>query len=322
MPLVESNYKPKLPFKNGHFSTIYSAKLRPKPKLAQKRERLQLPDQDFIDIDWSYSKKQTGKIAVLLHGLEGNTQRIYMKGQAKLLVENGWDVVAMNHRGCSGEDNIHFESYNSGKTSDLAFLVAHILKQPKYSQIHLIGFSLGGNLVLKYLGESETLPKQLKKGVAISTPVNLRGSLEALEKPKNWVYNATFVLDLRKKYRRKMARFPQKMTTKTYRKITSLFAFDNLYTAPAGGFKDAYDYYEKSSSLQYLSNITVPVLILNAQNDSFLSPECFPYKIASESENIFLETPKYGGHVGFHMNNQLYYSEQRTLTFLKDEKAI
>lgn len=322
MPLVESTYQPKLPFKNGHFSTIYSAKLRPKPKLIQERERLQLPDQDFIDIDWSFSENKSEKIAVLLHGLEGNAQRIYMKGQAKLLVENGWDVVAMNHRGCSGEDNLRYESYNSGDTSDLAFLVEHILKQTKYSQIDLIGFSLGGNLVLKYLGESETLPKQVKKGVAISTPINLRGSLEALEKPRNWVYNTTFVVDLRKKYRRKMARFPKKMTQKTYKKITSLFAFDNLYTAPAGGFKDAYEYYEKSSSLQYLSNIRIPVLILNAQNDSFLSPECYPYEIASESKNVFLETPKYGGHVGFHVNNNSYYSEQRTLAFLKDEKGL
>ncbi|GHC43396.1 YheT family hydrolase [Ulvibacter litoralis] len=319
MPLVKSNFQPKLPFKNGHFSTIYSAKLRPDLKLVQKRERLQLPDQDFIDVDWSFSEEKTEKVAILLHGLEGNAQRRYIKGQAKLLIENGWDVVAMNHRGCSGEDNLLFSSYNSGDTSDLAFVVEYLLKKSKYQHIHLIGFSLGGNLVLKYLGEQKNLPKQVKKGVAISTPINLRGSLEALEKRRNLVYSTTFILDLRKKYKRKMARFPKRMTPKTYRKITSLFKFDNLYTAPAGGFKDAYDYYEKSSSLPYLKHITVPVLILNALNDSFLSPDCYPYKIASESEHVFLETPKYGGHVGFHINNHLYYSEQRTLAFLKDE---
>jgi predicted alpha/beta-fold hydrolase len=318
MPLIKSHYKPSFPFKNGHFSTIYSAKLRPSPHLIQHRERLQLPDGDFMDIDWSFAEKPSQKVAILLHGLEGNAQRTYMKGQAKTLNQNGWDAAAVNFRGCSGEANLSYQSYNAGKTDDLEAVINSILKKDKYTEIHLIGFSLGGNLLLKYLGEHESFPKEIKKAVAISTPLSLKGSLESLNEFSNWVYRNSFLINLRKKYKTKMKDFPEKMTTSDYKKITSLLEFDNVYTAPAHGFKDAFDYYEKNSSLQFLPKIKIPVLVLNAENDSFLSPECYPRDLASKKKNLFLETPKYGGHVGFHQTNKLYYSEARSLAFLTD----
>ena len=316
MPLVKSQHSPRFLFKNGHFSTIYSAKLRPIPKLLQKRERVSLADGDFIDVDWSFSEIKTRKVAILLHGLEGNAQRVYIIGQAKQLVLNGWDVAAMNHRGCSGEDNLLYESYNSGRTYDLESLIEFILKKGKYDEISLIGFSLGGNLVLKYLGEQENIPKEIKKGIAISAPLNLKGSLQALNKPENLLYNNVFVRDLRKKYKRKMPRFPNKMNLETYKNIKSLIDFDNLYTAPAHGFIDAFDYYEKSSSIQFIENIKIPVLILSAKNDSFLSEKCYPIALASQLKNVYLEIPKYGGHVGFHLTNKEQYSELRAVDFL------
>ncbi|MFT5102435.1 MAG: putative alpha/beta-fold hydrolase [Candidatus Latescibacterota bacterium] len=318
MPIITSTFQAKGLFKNGHFSTIYSAKLRPIPKLDQERERLELPDGDFVDLDWSYASTNTAKVAILLHGLEGNAQRVYMKGQGKAFIANGWDAVAMNHRGCSGEENILYPSYNSGRTEDLASLIDFLLEKNQYSEIVLVGFSLGGNLVLKYLGEQQTLPKEIKKGIAISSPLDLEGSLRALQKRRNWVYHASFLLDLRAKYKRKMAKFPDKMNAETLKKINNLLAFDHKYTAPAHGFIDAFDYYTKSSSLQFLPQITVPVLILNAKNDSFLSPDCFPHAFAKNSKNVYLETPEHGGHVGFHITNRHYYSEKRTLAFLNE----
>ena len=129
MPLIRSNYKPNFPFKNGHFSTIYSAKLRPSPNLEQQRERLQLSDGDFMDIDWSFAENPSRKVAVLLHGLEGNAQRTYIKGQTKVLNENGWDAAAVNFRGCSGEANLSYQSYNAGKTDDLEAVINSILKK-------------------------------------------------------------------------------------------------------------------------------------------------------------------------------------------------
>lgn len=318
MPLIKSNYTPQFPFKNGHFSTIYSAKLRPSPKLLQQRERLQLPDDDFMDIDWSFAEKPSHKVAILLHGLEGNAQRIYIKGQAKILVKNGWDIAAVNFRGCSGEANLSYQSYNAGKTDDLEAVINSILKKDNYNEIALVGFSLGGNLVLKYLGERESFPKEIKKAVAISTPLSLKGSLESLNEFSNWIYQTSFLINLRKKYKAKMKDFPEKMTVSDYKKITSLLEFDNVYTAPAHGFKDAYEYYEKNSSLQFLPNIKIPVYILNAENDSFLSTDCYPIGLASKMKNLHLEIPKYGGHVGFHQTNKLYHSEVRTLQFLQE----
>ena len=316
MPLVKSQHRPKFLFRHGHFSTIYSARLRPKPILLQERERITLPDGDFIDVDWSFSENKTRKVAILLHGLEGNAQRVYMLGQGKQLIINGWDVAAMNHRGCSGEDNLLYESYNSGRTCDLESLIEFILKKGQYDEISLIGFSIGGNLVLKYLGEREFIPKEIKKGIAISATLNLKGSLEALNKCENILYNRVFVNDLRKKYKRKMPLFPNKMNLETYQNIKTLLDFDNLYTAPAHGFNDAFDYYAKSSSIQFIKNIKIPVLILSAKNDSFLSEECYPISLASKLNNIYLEIPNYGGHVGFHKTNKTQYSELRAIDFL------
>ncbi|PKA83057.1 hypothetical protein ATE92_1203 [Ulvibacter sp. MAR_2010_11] len=318
MPIVPSSYKPSSLFKNGHFSTIYSAKLRPSPKLQQERERLHLPDKDFLDIDWSFSKAPSQKVAILLHGLEGSAQRTYIKGQGRILQQNSWDVAAVNYRGCSGEVNTSYASYNAGSTGDLVAVMQHIIEKDRYSQIVLIGFSLGGNVLLKYLGERDTLPKQLKKGIAISSPLSLQGSLNALEKRNNWVYRTSFLYNMRQKYKEKMLQFPEQMSASDLKKIKSIFDFDTIYTAPAHGFDDAFDYYNKNSCLQFLPNIKTPILILNAKNDTFLSPDCYPETLASERKNIYLESPKYGGHVGFHINNSVYYSEQRSLQFINE----
>ncbi len=316
MPFFSSQYSPKTLFKNGHFSTIYSAKFRTAPSIIQQRERLQLPDGDFMDLDFSFSEKPTNQIAIILHGLEGNAQRTYMKGQGNILKENNWDVCAVNYRGCSGETNLSYQSYNAGKTDDLEIIINYILEKNRYAEIALIGFSLGGNLLLKYLGERTYIPKEIIVGIAISAPLSLKGSLEKLSQWHNWLYRTSFLFDLRKKYKLKMKQFPELMKDSDYKKIKSLKTFDDIYTAPAHGFIDAFDYYEKNSSLQFLPNIKVPVLILNAINDSFLSQNCYPISLAEKSKNIYLETPKYGGHVGFHKTDKTYYSEERALQFL------
>lgn len=289
------------------------------PSLVQERERLKLVDGDFLDIDWSYSQKETQKVAILLHGLEGNAQRPYIKGQGNILQENNWDIAAVNFRGCSGEPNLLYQSYNAGKTDDLEAVIHSILEKEKYTEIALIGFSLGGNLLLKYLGERLDFPREIKKAIAISTPLCLRNSLKSLENSHNWIYRKSFLTKMRKKYKIKIKDFPEEMTISNYKKITSLFEFDNIYTAPAHGFKDALDYYEKNSCLQFLPNIRIPIYLLNAENDSFLSDECYPRELASKTKNLFLEIPKYGGHVGFHKTNQVYYSESRVLEFLESE---
>lgn len=316
MPIIPSAYRAHGPFQNGHFSTIYSAKLRRAPQLLQQRERVMLHDGDFMDLDFSFSKEPSRCLAIILHGLEGNAQRTYMKGQSFHLVQNGWDACAVNYRGCSGETNRSYTSYHAGKTDDLKEVIQYILSKDRYDKIALIGFSLGGNLLLKYLGENNNLPKEIYKAVAVSVPVQLKGSLERLSQWNNWIYRTAFLVDLKKKYRVKMQAYPESMSQSDLKKITSLKAFDDIYTAPAHGFMDAFDYYNQNSSLQFLSAITIPTLILNAKNDSFLSENCYPVSLADNSKNIYLEIPKFGGHVGFHKTDKCYYSEERALQFL------
>jgi hypothetical protein len=316
VPLTPSNYNPPLWFKNAHVSTIYSAKFRKTPKLLQKREKIVLSDGDFLHVDWSFTSPSKNRIIILLHGLEGNAQRPYIKAMAYHCINNNWDVAALNFRGCSGVTNLKYESYHAGKTNDLQEVINHVLEKNRYTEIALIGFSLGGNLALKYLGTQTTIPKEIKKAVAISTPVHLKSSLIALEKPENFIYRTVFLKSLRKKVTEKMHRFPEKITKSDLAKITSLKTFDDIYTAPAHGFKDAEDYYNKNSSLQFLPLIKTKVLLLNSLNDTFLSPKCFPKEFAYKKNNFYLETPKYGGHVGFHQTNHCYYNERRALEFL------
>jgi len=319
MPLVTSPYRSKGLFTNPHFATIYSARIRQKGVLKQDRKRLWLEDGDFVDLDLSMANQPIGKMAVLLHGLEGNAQRVYIKWQAIRLLEEGWDVCAVNYRGCSGEPNLKFESYNAGKTDDLQQVLNQLVEWYPDMDIALLGFSLGGNLLLKYLGERENVPPQVRAAVAISSPLDLRGSLEALSRPDNWVYRASFLHDLRKKYRIKAEQFPERFDKKEDLFISSLLDFDNKYTAPAHGFVDAYDYYRQNSCRQFLPSIKQPVLILNAQNDTFLSPNCYPADLATKSKNIYLESPKHGGHVGFYQPGKWFYSESRAARFLNEK---
>ncbi len=319
MPIIQSNYNPPYFFKQGHISTLYSGIVRKVQGVNQKRERITLKDGDFMDLDWSFSKEKTDKLIIILHGLEGNAQRHYTLGVAKLFNANATDAVCVNFRGCSGEENKTFRSYHSGVSEDLEAVIDYIVANKAYNTIYLNGFSLGGNVILKYLGERNTLPKAIKAAVAVSVPVWLKGAMVELHTFKNSIYTNKFKKDLIEKLKRKKQFYPSKILDSDIKRIKDLKTFDDIYTSKAHGFTDAYDYYEKCSSLQFLSNISIPTLIINALNDSFLSPECFPVKEAKENPNLYLEMPKYGGHVGFYDKGNTYYNEQRTLEFINKQ---
>lgn len=325
MPLVDAQYHPKGWFKNGHFSTIYSAKIRRVPNLDFQRDRLSLSDGDFLDLDWSYAKntaKQKPKsVVILLHGLEGNAQRSYVQGQAKALLDAEFDVCAMNFRGCSGEPNLKLQSYNAGKTEDLDQVVSSIIKLNRYSRIFAVGFSLGGSLLLNYLGAKKGDYQQIYGAAAVSTPLDLKGSIERLSEWDNRAYQWVFLSTLKVKYRQKQEAFPMDLSLDAPRAMKSLKDFDNLYTAPVHGYLNAEDYYQKNSPITTLQTIESPVLILNAQNDSFLSQACLPVSLAKSSKNIYLEAPKYGGHVGFYTPSGPYYNETRVSEFFTAQMA-
>ncbi|MEZ4809668.1 MAG: alpha/beta fold hydrolase [Allomuricauda sp.] len=317
MPLIASNYHPPLFYRNGHLATIYSGLFRRVNGIVQERERLTLSDRDFLDLDWSASSIPTKKLVILLHGLEGDAQRPYITGSAKLLNQNGFDACAVNYRGCSGEPNTMYRSYHSGATEDLVEVVEHIVSKKEYSEIYIKGFSLGGNLALKYLGESDSIPKEIKGGVAVSVPCNLHSSCKELLTPKNVLYAQRFKKHLIGKLRHKQHMFPQLITDADIKNIRTLKDFDDIYTSRAHNFKDALDYYAKCSSLQFLPNIKVPTLIINAKDDSFLGPECYPFLEVENNPNLHLEVPDHGGHVGFWGKNNITYTERRALEFFK-----
>lgn len=316
MPIIESTYTPSFFFKNGFVSTVYSGLVR-RVTLSQKRERITLSDGDFLDLDWSYSGVKTNQLFILLHGLEGHGQRPYVTGAAKLFNENGVDAVCVNFRGCSGEENLKYRSYHSGVSEDLEAVIEHIISTKTYSNIYLKGISLGANVILKYLGERDTVPSQVKAAVAVSVPCYLQGSSKELHTLKNVLYHHRFLKNLVARLKVKQQRFPNKISEEEIKAIKKLIDLDSIYTSKAHGFKSAEDYYSKCSSLQFLHKIKIPTLIINALNDSFLSPECYPVKEAKENEKLYLEMPKFGGHAGFISRNNAYYNETRALNFIK-----
>lgn len=317
MPLVESSYEAPLLLRNGHAHTVYPHLKRRVDDVHYERERLELDDGDFLDLDWS---RVAGRACVIVsHGLEGSSHGIYVRGMVRAFNRRGWDALAWNFRGCSGEPNRLLRLYHSGATDDLARVFARAAAEG-YGQIVLVGFSLGGNITLKWLGElGGNAPAWLTGAVAISTPCDLKASAEIMGRPFNRPYMDRFLGDLREKIRRKQARFPKELDDSGYGSIRTFREFDDRYTAPIHGFRDAEDYWAKCSSLFFLGRIRVPALLLNAQDDPFLSPECFPRELAAGHDWFHLEAPERGGHVGFvggGLREDEYYSERRALEFL------
>lgn len=298
MPVISSDYSTKFPFTNTHFNTIYRS-VFVKENMKYNRKRIPTFDADFIDLDFSTVGSKT--IALLIHGLEGSSKSGYMTTTAKHLNSLDLDTALFNLRGCSGEDNKLLGSYHSGKTDDVAWIINYLTKNYNYKNIILIGFSLGGNLVLKYLGEqANTTNAKIKGAITISVPVDIDSSEREMEKSKNKIYTRRFLKTMKSKVLNKAEKFPDYSPNKQLlNNVKLLKDIENLYTVPVFGFKNPEDYWKKASSKPILKQISIPTLIINALDDPFLGTECYPYKIAEDSNFIFLETPKYGGHVGF-----------------------
>ncbi len=318
MPIITSSYKPSFLFRNGHFSTIYPNLTRKVTGVIQTRERIELNDGDFIDIDWSHTQQKTSNLLILIHGLEGNAQRQYILGVAKHVNQHDWDTLAINLRNCSGQINRLYRSYYAGATEDLQSVIQYVLKNYHYKHIALNGFSLGGNIVLKFLGENPVLPKEIMAAVAISVPCDLKNSLDQLNSPKNFIYTQRFIKHLKSKLYERSLAFPEKLKKEAVKTCKSLQDIDDLYTSKAHGYRDALDYYTQCSSKQFLESIHIPTLLINAKNDSFLGSQCYPFDEAEKNDFLFLETPNYGGHVGFVDKSRIFYNEKRTLEFISN----
>jgi uncharacterized protein len=313
--LVLSYNRPAFLF-SAHLETIYPALLRKVGGVVYDRERIQTPDDDFLDLDWL--RRGADSVVIISHGLEGNTNRAYMKGMAQAFYNQNFDVLAWNFRGCSGEVNRQLRFYHSGATDDLDCVVEHVIGKG-YKEIYLVAFSLGANMMLKYLGEKDPRT-QIKKAVMFSVPMHLHSSCIKISKPSNWIYSNRFLRSLKAKVIAKSL-VRTELDLKDIQKIKTLIDFDDRYTAPLHGFINAVDYYQRCSSINFVEAIKTPTLIVNAQNDPFLSETCYPHHLLKTHSFVRFEDPGFGGHVGFAQftKNGLYWSEERALSFITAE---
>ncbi|WP_233901067.1 YheT family hydrolase [Tenacibaculum piscium] len=300
---VITDFKPSFLLRNAHFNTIYRP-LFAKDAITYQRKRITTWDADFIDLDFSIinsiNSQNSKTLVLLIHGLEGSSQSNYIITTSNHLNKAGFDTVSMNLRSCSGENNLLLETYHSGKTDDVHFITEYLASNYAYENMIIVGFSLGGNLTLKYLGEYENISSKIKGGIAVSTPIDLTSSQAELSKFKNRLYLKEFLRTLKPKILAKSRQFPDfKLDKKKVQNATKLWQLEAQYTAPIFGFKSPQDYWTKASSKPYIKNITLPTLLLNSLDDPFLSEACFAFEEAKNMTNFYLSTPKYGGHVGF-----------------------
>ena len=311
------SYRPLRRLRGGHRQTIWPSLFRTVEGVAYQRERLELGDGDFLDLDWMRSGTPDAPVAVVAHGLEGSSQRAYVRGLVRALHRRGWDVLAWNLRGCSGEPNRLLRTYHSGVSDDLDAVVQHVLGLGVH-QLAVLGFSLGGNVTLKWLGEQGAgVDPRVMAGVGISVPVDLAGSAQVMEGLSRRLYMTRFLRTLTEKVREKAARFPGDVELAGLEQMRTFAEFDGQFTAPIHGFASAEDYWRRASSLPLLSEIRVPTLILNAQDDPFLSPSCYPTQVASSTPSLTLLTPRWGGHVGFMAPGDEYWSETVAARFVE-----
>lgn len=315
----ESDYQASGLRRSGHFQTIVPTLFRRVNGIHWQRQRIATTDDDFIDLDWLTNNNQ--KLVLLCHGLEGSSDTHYMKGMARAFAATGWDAVAYNFRGCSGQPNQQARAYHSGATDDLAEVIEQVLKAGKYQQLALIGFSLGGNLILKYLGEPNgNRPAELCGGVAISPPCDLSGSCDRLNELQNWIYEQRFLRSLNRKMVEKGEIVKQALGIDRLPNCRTVREFDHRFTAPLHGFDGAEDYYQQSSSNQFLGDISHPTLLLSARDDPFLSSSCYPTPQQVSNSNLRLQYSRHGGHVSFMQTDPLgrSWAEQQCVEFLKD----
>lgn len=298
MPLIYTTYKAPWYFKNGHLQTVYGSTFRKISQPKYQREQLDTPDGDFLFLDWI--KNNNKKLAIITHGMCGSSNETHVKGLVNALSAIHYDVLALNFRGSNDIPNRTWKTYHSGETDDLRFVINEILCRNEYEAIVLTGYSLGGNIILKYLGEqSDQISPLIKRAAVMSVPCDLDGCDLALQKGINKLYLWKFQKDLHKLLKNKVLQYPDKFSYEAFKKAFSLGDYANVYIAPAFGFKDADDYHTKSSSLQYLHKIKIPTLLLQAKDDAFLSASCYPTDIAEKSPYLTLEISQNGGHVGF-----------------------
>lgn len=303
-----------------HAQTLYPL-LRKPPALPLRRERLDTPDGDFVDFDWLPGGAPDAPLVVLFHGLEGSSQSHYARSMMHALATLGWRGVIPHFRGCSGEANRLPRAYHSGDSAEIEWMLRQLAPQAGSAPLFAAGVSLGGNALLKWLGEQSGEARRLvTAAVAICPPLDLTVSGHALGRGLNLLYTRHFLATLKPKALAKLTHHPDLFDAPRLRRATTLFEFDDVYTGPVHGFEGAEDYWRRASSRPWLGGIAVPTLLLTAANDSFVPAEALP-RITEHSAMVAHEHQGAGGHVGFVSGSwpgNLDWLPRRVLKFLMD----
>lgn len=323
MNSLESSFTPAWWLRNTHAQSIWPTIVPRIITFQESWERIELPDGDFIDIVWNQANKEDTQkpIVVILHGLGGSLQSTYAKGLIQALSINNLRPVFMHYRGCSGVPNRLPRGYHSGDTGDIAFLVDYLRKTHNPPAIGAIGVSLGGNVLLKWLGETGTA-NPLDAIVAVSPPFELPSVANRLMHGFSRIYQWSLIRDLIKKDKIKFQNIPCPFDIKTLDNVRNFWQYDDLVTAPLHGFKDVHEYYRISSCRQYLSGITKPTLIIHSIDDPFMSPDAIP-QAEELSKTTTFDLVKFGGHLGFieglWPGNAEYWLDKRIPEWLKGQ---
>ncbi len=305
----------------GDLPTVWASVARPLPRPRFRRERWELPDGDFLDVD-RLPGSPGRPVLVISHGLEGSSGASYVRHAAAAAARRGLAVAAWNFRGCSGEPNRLLRQYHSGETGDLARVVARLAGEEPKRPVLLLGFSLGGNQIVKWLGdEGEGLPGAVRAAAAISVPFDLVACARALDAPGfwPWVYRERFLRRLRRKASAKARAHPGALDLAAVLRARTFAEYDDLVTAPIHGFAGADDYWTRCSSGPLLGGVRRPLLLVSAEDDPFVPGSCIPREAARKNPAVTLEVTSGGGHVGFVTGSPLrpgYWAEERALDFL------
>lgn len=309
-------YRAPLWLPGGHLQTIYPAKCMPRPPVQYRRERWNTPDGDFIDVDFVDGKPGL-PLLVLFHGLEGSSNSHYARALMAQMAVLGWSGALPHFRGCSGELNHAPRFYHSGDAEEVDWIMRRLVQQrPQRGKFYAVGVSLGGNALLRWLGEFQHEAEIIDGACAISAPLDLAGGGAALSRGFNQVYTRLFLETLKPKCLQKLQQFPALFDPEKMLRARNLYEFDNVVTAPLHGFRDTDDYWDRASAKHVLDDITVPTLVLNARNDPFLPAHHLPARAAS---CVTLDYPEQGGHVGFAQGafpGNLNWLPQRIVHFL------
>ncbi len=279
-----------------HLQTLWGSLFRRRVPLLLRRERLELPDGDFIDLDWTTG--DSGPIVIILHGLEGSSESHYIRGLLAALEARGWRGVVMHFRGCGGEPNRLDRHYNAGETEDLAHVIDVLNRREPATPLACVGYSMGANALLKWLGETGERSR-VRAAVAVSVPFMLEAAAKRMKGGMSRLYQAYLVGKLRRSYQRKFHNRPSRPASLEHVEgVRDFYAFDDAVTAPLHGYAGARDYYDRASCRQFLGAIRAPTLIIHAVDDPFF----FPWIIPGPEElgaAVTLELSHRGGHVGF-----------------------